>query len=149
MLIRRQEPVASRMNKPHMLLAGALLAALSITGCSTSKDDMLPAGDGTMLDLWQNKASTRHTALDARQALRRDLSGDEAAQVRPVEESYTRTAQSEISQQFPRLPNPDLVMYVFPHLTADGTLPVPGYSTVFPLYNRVQYALPGERVETL
>ncbi|TNL06138.1 TIGR03751 family conjugal transfer lipoprotein [Kosakonia cowanii] len=137
------------MNKSHMLLAGALLAALSITGCSTSKDDMLPAGDGTMLDLWQNKAPTRHTALDARQALRRDLSGDEAAQVRPVEESYTRTAQSEISQQFPRLPNPDLVMYVFPHLTADGTLPVPGYSTVFPLYNRVQYALPGERVETL
>lgn len=149
MLIRRQEPVASRMNKSHMLLAGALLVALSITGCSTSKDDMLPAGDSTMLDLWQNKASTRHTALDARQALRRDLSGDEAAQVRPVEESYTRTAQSEISQQFPRLPNPDLVMYVFPHLTADGTLPVPGYSTVFPLYNRVQYALPGERVETL
>lgn len=149
MLIRRQEPVESRMNKSHMLLAGALLAALSITGCSTSKDDMLPAGDGTMLDLWQNKASTRHTALDARQALRRDLSVGEAAQVRPVEESYTRTAQSEISQQFPRLPNPDLVMYVFPHLTADGTLPVPGYSTVFPLYNRVQYALPGERVETL
>lgn len=149
MLIRRQEPVASRMKKSHMLLAGALLAALSITGCSTSKDDMLPAGDGTMLDLWQNKASTRHTALDARQALRRDLSVGEAALVRPVEESYTRTAQSEISQQFPRLPNPDLVMYVFPHLTADGTLPVPGYSTVFPLYNRVQYALPGERVETL
>ncbi|MBH2547789.1 TIGR03751 family conjugal transfer lipoprotein [Serratia marcescens] len=137
------------MKKSHMLLAGALLAALSITGCSTSKDDMLPAGDGTMLDLWQNKASTRHTALDARQALRRDLSVGEAALVRPVEESYTRTAQSEISQQFPRLPNPDLVMYVFPHLTADGTLPVPGYSTVFPLYNRVQYALPGERVETL
>jgi len=24
---------------------------------------------------------------------------------------------------------------------------VPGYSTVFPLYQRVQYAMPGERVE--
>ncbi|MCK9535959.1 MAG: TIGR03751 family conjugal transfer lipoprotein, partial [Pseudomonas sp.] len=25
--------------------------------------------------------------------------------------------------------------------------PVPGYSTVFPLYNKVQYAMPGERLE--
>ncbi|MCQ3008790.1 TIGR03751 family conjugal transfer lipoprotein, partial [Pseudomonas savastanoi] len=25
--------------------------------------------------------------------------------------------------------------------------PVPGYTTVFPLYQRVQYAMPGERVE--
>jgi len=24
---------------------------------------------------------------------------------------------------------------------------VPGYTTLFPLYQRVQYALPGERVE--
>lgn len=32
--------------------------------------------------------------------------------------SYSRTQESEISQQFPRLPNPDMVMYVFPHLAA-------------------------------
>jgi hypothetical protein len=39
---------------------------------------------------------------------------------------YTRTAEREIDAIFPRLPNPDLVMYVFP------------------LYERVEYALPGE-----
>ncbi|WP_134563401.1 TIGR03751 family conjugal transfer lipoprotein, partial [Pseudomonas aeruginosa] len=44
-------------------------------------------------------------------------------------------------------PNPDLVMYVFPHLAGTDPVPVPGYSTVFPLYQRVQYAMPGERVE--
>ncbi len=37
-------------------------------------------------------------------------------------------------------------MYVFPHL-ADGNTPVPGYSTVFPFYSQVQYALPGERTD--
>ncbi|PIJ42758.1 TIGR03751 family conjugal transfer lipoprotein, partial [Serratia sp. OPWLW2] len=58
----------------------------------------------------------------------------------------SRTQESEISQQFPRLPNPDLVMYVYPHL-ADGNAPVPGYSTVFPFYSQVQYAMPGERTE--
>ena len=50
-------------------------------------------------------------------------------------------------RQFQRLPNPDLVMYVFPHLTGTDPVPVPGYTTVFPLYQRVQYAMPGERVE--
>ena len=38
-------------------------------------------------------------------------------------------------------------MYVFPHLSGSESVPVPGYSTVFPLYQRVHYALPGERVE--
>ncbi|HET9641887.1 MAG TPA: hypothetical protein VFP68_00665, partial [Burkholderiaceae bacterium] len=38
---------------------------------------------------------------------------------------------------------PDLVMHVFPHL-ARGRYPVPGYVTVFPMYERVEYAMPGE-----
>ncbi|EPN3101219.1 TIGR03751 family conjugal transfer lipoprotein, partial [Salmonella enterica] len=54
----------------------------------------------------------------------------------------------EITQQFPRLPNPDMVMYLYPHL-ADGNTPVPGYSTVFPFYSQTQYAMPGERTEAL
>jgi len=61
--------------------------------------------------------------------------------------TYMRTASTEIYRQFRRLPNPDLVMYVFPHLAGTDPVPVPGYSTVFPLYQRVQYAMPGERVE--
>ena len=56
---------------------------------------------------------------------------------------YTRDAANELNIRFPRLPNPTLVMYVFPHLSAEGT-PVPGYSTVFQLYDRAHYALPGE-----
>jgi len=48
-----------------------------------------------------------------------------------------------MQQRFARLPNPDLVMYVHPHLSRNGH-PVPGYLTVFPMYERVEYALPGE-----
>jgi conjugative transfer region lipoprotein (TIGR03751 family) len=57
---------------------------------------------------------------------------------------YTRDAQSEIEALFPRLPNPTLVLYVFPHLTGAEGAPVPGYATSFPLYPGVEYALPGE-----
>lgn len=56
---------------------------------------------------------------------------------------YTRDAYREIENLFPLLPNPILIMYVFPHLSRSGA-PIPGYSTAFPLYDKPHYALPGE-----
>ncbi|HHL8257227.1 TPA: TIGR03751 family conjugal transfer lipoprotein [Escherichia coli] len=124
--------------------------ALVLSGCATSKEELLPAGEQTMLELWQGKTAgggQRH-ALAARETLLRPLTVTEQQGMNAEAYSYSRTQESEISQQFPRLPNPDMVMYVFPHL-AGGTSPVPGYSTVFPFYSRTQYALPGERTEAL
>ncbi|MYI90026.1 MAG: TIGR03751 family conjugal transfer lipoprotein [Gammaproteobacteria bacterium] len=56
---------------------------------------------------------------------------------------YTRDVNNELSLHFPRLPNPTIVLYVFPHLSLEGT-PVPGYSTTFPMYETIEYALPWE-----
>ncbi|EAB7739637.1 TIGR03751 family conjugal transfer lipoprotein [Salmonella enterica] len=122
--------------------------AMLLSGCSSNKEAILPAGDSTMMDLWQHRSGSAQQGMQARDALRRPLTGPERQGDRPQAESYSRTQESELSQQFPRLPNPDMVMYVFPHL-ADGNAPVPGYSTVFPFYTRTQYALPGERTEAL
>lgn len=60
----------------------------------------------------------------------------------------TDTEANSINNQFPRLPNPNVVMYVYPHLagTDPNQVPVPGYSTVFPMYDHVYYAMPGEIV---
>ncbi|HDJ1442408.1 TPA: TIGR03751 family conjugal transfer lipoprotein [Serratia rubidaea] len=126
-----------------MLVIGAALS-----GCSTSKEEMLPPGDSTMLGLWQGEdgGGSARNAVAARDSLRRPLTESESQASVADDRSYSRTQESEIGQQFPRLPNPDLVMYVFPHL-ADGNTPVPGYSTVFPFYSQVQYAMPGERTE--
>lgn len=66
-------------------------------------------------------------------------------QPEPVRErSYARTAATELELLFPRLPNPDIYIYVLPHLATEARLPVPGYTTAVPLYDRVEYALPGE-----
>ncbi|TGC14773.1 TIGR03751 family conjugal transfer lipoprotein [Escherichia sp. E4385] len=126
-----------------------VLAALLLVGCSTSKDEILPPGDGTMLDLWQNKASSARTTTEARSILRRGLTDAEMANRQTLEDSYTRDAQNEIQQLFPRLPNPDMVIYIYPHMAGNEPAPVPGYSSVFSFYSRVQYALPGERLEAL
>lgn len=138
--------------------AAALLAAVGtvmvLGGCATSKDKLLPHGNLTMLDVWQQETGgspgggqTARQLLDARQGLRRPLTDGDVWAAPAANAAYTRTATNEIRPQFRRLPNPDLVMYVFPHLAGTDPVPVPGYSTVFPLYRRVQYAMPGERVE--
>lgn len=128
----------------------AALICAAITGCATNTEDLLTHGDQTMMDIWNHQTSgsqsgqTAQVLLDARQALRRPLTD---ALLPSTAVPYTRTAQNEIQQQFHRLPNPDLVMYVFPHRAGTEAVPVPGYSTVFPLHRYVQYAMPGERVE--
>ena len=57
---------------------------------------------------------------------------------------YTRSAATELDLLFPRLPNPDIYIYVPAHLATELRIPVPGYTTAVPLYDRVEYALPGE-----
>ncbi|UII69685.1 TIGR03751 family conjugal transfer lipoprotein [Pseudomonas sp. HN11] len=123
--------------------------SLVLAGCSTHKDTLLPHGEQTMLDIWNGAGSqgTQQQLLEARQQLRRPLA--EVVFSAPIQEPYTRTAANEIRNLFPRLPNPDLVLYVYPHLSGTEQAPIPGYSTVFPFYQRVQYALPGERQEDL
>jgi conjugative transfer region lipoprotein (TIGR03751 family) len=58
--------------------------------------------------------------------------------------AYSRTAQNEIDFLFTRLPNPVIYMYIDPHLTGDEGIPVPGYTTAFPMYDREHWALPDE-----
>ncbi len=141
------------------LTRGLLLATATaaLCGCATSKDELLTHGGRTMMDIWQQETGgdggdgngqvARRQLLDARQSLRRPLT-DAHVQAAPAERMrYTRTARNEVHRQFQRLPNPDLAMYVYPHLAGTDPVPVPGYTTVFPLYQRVQYAMPGERVE--
>lgn len=130
------------------LLFSAVAVALLLAGCSTSKDEMLPPGDSTMLELWNDGASTTHATNESRASLRRPVTDSERVIAQQTRDSYSRTQENEVQQTFPRLPNPDMVMYVLPHL-AEGNTPVPGYSTVFPFYSQVQYALPGERTEDL
>lgn len=145
-------PRLPSINRTRLQIAAVLALSLLASGCAVDKEKMLPHGDQTMMDVWN--AGTTGSAgssqgrqlVDARAELRRPV---DMSQARPLADNtgYSRTAQNEIYSQFKRLPNPDLVMYVFPHLAGSDPAPIPGYTTVFPLYQRVQYAMPGERVE--
>ncbi len=56
---------------------------------------------------------------------------------------FIRTQETELENNFPKLPNPVLNMFIYPHITKYDN-PVPGYTTNFRLYEVDHYALPNE-----
>ena len=114
-----------------------LLCAALLGGCASTKEDVIPNSDKTMLQIYQEHMETNGASHPLPSGLPPVHDGDRDLR------GYTRDASNEIEQVFPSLPNPRMILYVFPHLSAEGA-PVPGYSTAFPLYESDQYALPGE-----
>ena len=53
----------------------SLLLCLHLAGCTTSKDEMLPHGDHTMLDIWNSGGAvgTQQQLQEARDELRRPV----------------------------------------------------------------------------
>nr|PMH64577.1 hypothetical protein BCU62_15350 [Enterovibrio norvegicus] len=46
--------------------------------------------------------------------------------------------------QFKKLPNPTLYIYTPPKLSEESRLPIPAWMTEFKMFDRDEYALPGE-----
>ena len=116
--------------------------SLALGGCASTKESVWPQDGPSMKAIYD--AHFEGMSADDPYVLRRDLGtrplGDDEVDLA----GYSRTAHTELETIFPRLPNPTLVMYVFPHLAGSERVPVPGYATTFTLYDRVEYALPGE-----
>ncbi|EPC8060008.1 TIGR03751 family conjugal transfer lipoprotein [Yersinia enterocolitica] len=128
----------------HVLI---LLLSLLLVACSTDQKTMLPVDENTtMLNIWGKQNDDKQALYDARSVLRRPL---DDAMLSAQQQRATRSDSNATHVLFRRLPNPDLEMYIFAHLAGSEGVPVPGYTTIFPFYNRVQYALPGERTDPL
>lgn len=119
-----------------------------LSACSTA-GDVMPQGGPTMAQVYEEAMeksngatldTVRNTVLTSNNPSIDYTGGNNLS-------SYTRTSENEINNLFPLLPNPQVVMYIYPHLAGDDEAPVPGYSTAFPLFEREHYALPGENQE--
>ena len=128
--------MATWINAPFLIAV-----ALSLTACATSKEDVIPQ-DGpdmqTIYDTHQRNAGAQRHLTTQRSELDRPIARG-AGDLR----DFTLQASNEIEQVFVLLPNPQMVLFVYPHLSTEGA-PVPGYTTAFPLYAIDQYAMPGE-----
>jgi conjugative transfer region lipoprotein (TIGR03751 family) len=130
------------MNHPSILISALGLISLVLAGCASTKDAVLPQDGPSMKSIYEEHVQE----MNARepQVIRHELGARPILTGEAALQGYTRDAFNEIDVLFPRLPNPTLVMYVFPHLAGESHAPVPGYTTAFPMYEQVEYALPGE-----
>ena len=124
-------------NYPKTLALGWI--SLALIGCTSTKESVLPQDGPTMKAIYEQHMADLYPPADTLRG-ERPLPPSGIAHYR----GFVREAATEIESLFPRLPNPTLVMYVFPHLSGDERTPVPGYVTTFPFYETVEYALPGE-----
>ena len=121
-------------------LLAVVLTSLLLAGCATTKESVLPQDGPTMKTIYD-----RHMSGLQRAGPRAGMRGAPLAQAGIAHyHGFVREAANELETRFPRLPNPTLVMYVYPHLSGPQRSPVPGYVTTFPFYERIEYALPGE-----
>ena len=129
--------------KPTSTLIAALgLISLVLAGCASTKDTVLPQDGPSMKAIYEGHVHEMNA--ENPQVIRGELGSRSIVSGDAALHGYTRDAFNEIDVLFPRLPNPTLVMYIFPHLAGVAGAPVPGYTTAFPMYEQVEYALPGE-----
>ena len=118
------------------------LSACSVSGPRESPLNEVTAGSPTVSEVFRGTDGAQTNNNRAKERF------NSSGQARPVgqldaQQSPYWSPLTPMKQRFARVPNPDMVMVVYPHLSR-GKYPVPGYVTVFPMYEQTQYALPGE-----
>ena len=130
------------MKHPSTRIFALGLISLVLAGCASTKDTVLPQEGPSMKAIYEDHMSEMNVRNPL--VVRSELGNRPIATGEAALRGYTREAFNEIDVLFPRLPNPTLVWYVVPHLAGETQAPVPGYATAFPMYEQVEYALPGE-----
>lgn len=119
------------------------LLALMLGACSKPDDKkLLPDSGATTAELLRG-ASTDSNAYYGLDAVPADYLGTPLAADYVPNSMHSLNHVRELDRDFHKVPNPRITAYVYPHLN-DGEIPVPGYFTVFDLYERNHYALEQE-----
>jgi conjugative transfer region lipoprotein (TIGR03751 family) len=105
------------------------LSSISLTACSSMSGNVVPEKGPTMEQVYDSMEPTEP----------------------PKPMSYKLKTQSIVpltvsDNTFQKLPNPELKMYVYPHLAGNDEVPIPGYYTAFNAYTQDHYALANETI---
>ncbi len=121
-------------------------AVITLSGCATSADTAALKNGPTMAQAYTAAMTGNDSTDGSNQSLSglRSALGDSQPMANQTASTAITQATDQVNMQFPTLPNPTLVMYVYPHFAGSDQAPVPGYYTAFSFYTRIHYALPGE-----
>ncbi len=120
-----------------------VLSVLLVTGCASKLDDVTNPNAPTMKQVYEDYTGSNQEQIAQRQAILMQRPA-----VEPADQQLSLPPYPErLDHLYPRLPNPDLFMYVRPHAVGVTGAPVPAYITRFSMYERQPYALPGETLD--
>lgn len=145
-----------------IFLSGSVISAiLLMAGCATpGANSIPPAGDMTMAQIYYKETglslpddsssgasadkNSTQDSIDALTAARAAAPGVNASSDYQGQGATDLTA---LNAQFKTLPNPQIIVYVSPHLVNaanSSQVPVPGYITSFFMYPQNEFAMPYE-----
>ena len=124
-----------------VLLTFVLSAILS--GCASKLEDVTNPNAPTMKEVYEDYTGSNQAEITERQAVLLQRPAVEPADLQLGLPPYPE----RLDHLYPRLPNPDLFMYVRPHAVGITGAPIPAYITRFSMYERQPYALPGETLD--
>lgn len=127
----------------HWINLPLVLAVIFVSGCASKLDDVTNPNAPTMKQVYEEYTGSNQTAIADRQALLIQRPAVEPADLQLGLPPYPE----RLDHLYPRLPNPDLFMYVRPHAVGVTGAPIPAYITRFSMYERQPYALPGETLD--
>lgn len=127
-----------------------VVASINLSACSSVRGNVVPQTGPTMEQIYDGMGA-QHTSENTSQSDSQDdlkKWREEATMSAPVQ-SHTRMTVDQlptqtVSEEFRKLPNPEMKLYIYPHLAGEDQVPVPGYFTVFNVYDHDHYALAQE-----
>ncbi|EGQ9284425.1 hypothetical protein F7U66_00960 [Vibrio parahaemolyticus] len=116
----------------------ATISLLALVGCSSgsASNRVIPESDMTLKEVYHDKAGVQSVG-NAMTALKRPPTDAEVAF-----DPYLQTGTKKV--KYRKLHNPTLYIYFLPSVTGDSRMPTPGWMTEIQMYERDEYALPGE-----
>ena len=141
--------IIKKINSTLSLISVFVIVCSSLTGCATAGKNAIPqTGDMTMADIYKQETGLTPNALNNNHVeAYQDLS-DIRTEIKnqKIKPNLVSANLASGKKLFKPLPNPEIAMYVYPHLVRQNEdfEPVPGYSTAFFLYQKNQFAMPSE-----
>lgn len=126
----------------RIVIIAFILCSTSVLTACTMTGNVVPKAGPSMEQVYDSMPDRRYFSMQSPE----NKNLHELAYLKEEAQPAKVNKPALPHRQFRKLSNPELTMYVFPHLAGKEALPIPGYSTVFNAYTNDHYALPNEMI---
>ena len=128
------------MRTSIILMLFAALISFNLSACSSISGNVVPKSGPAMEKVYDSMGDQNVDNIDNSNKLnsKQNIKLFRAKQFAVQNSEYKNYRTLE---RLHKIPNPELRMYIYPHLAGRDQIPVPGYTTEFNVYERDYYAL--------